>query len=862
MKSHRTLKHCSSKIFFNTLFLLIASFCSGATVFAIDTDGSTIQVDPAKFRHSNLTKLTWTAQIFEYDYLSRDSSPYRLRIDFNAINLIGQNGAASFGAGMIQNTGHRFPDDAFTSIGTFPELGLYFSSLQLHLPDNQYGIRLLADPTKPPLFGRCFQNIDGGGKSGKNIYSRMNVGNPLLTLPVIVKITITKGATVTNPTENLSRDINGNWVPLIGTFTIWRASVEINGVAQDVADFYLPTDQAEFINGANPLTFFQEHFGTDDRILQAQKCTVRFVDMRASDETNWFDLQDWIIVHRIDDKTDSMNLDNRFGWKTDGVSLTSSAGHEEDVTDCVRDVNAKLHLSTSRQVPVTGGSDRFNLNLPTGYQWSAVSNATDWLSITSGATGSGSGTVGYLVLPNPLTTPREGKILVAGQTIIVKQAAQFTEVQMPRDFNTEDWLLEDFGGASSTVDLNSIGVQSYQSGTVINTGPVFTSPLNFGYVMLDQTRNLLLLHAIASPNDRATSVGFVAPQNGTYTITGAFARANNSQNGGDGVDVSVIKNFNTAAPLFQSHISSNHVVNADDPFSGTGVATFTITAYLNQGEVLRFANAAGTSHDASFDLTALRFTIKLNTQKATPVLTWSNPAAIPYGTTLGGTQLNATANVAGSFVYTPPAGRVLNAGNGQMLSVLFTPTDTANYDSVARSVTINVLKAPLTVTVNNAFRSVGIANPPFSGTITGLKNNDVITLSYNTTATINSAPGDYPITAMLNDPGNRLSNYQVMNTPGTLKVSNSCGIATLPLFSTQGTVGQFYYQSLNASPLGIYMYSLFAGNLPPGLQLVSNFGQFALQGTPTTRGTYTFTLLVKRTGSACEAISTQTLTIR
>ena len=48
--------------------------------------------------------------------------------------------------------------------------------------------------------------------------------------------------------------------------------------------------------------------------------------------------------------------------------------------------------------------------------------------------------------------------------------------------------------------------------------------------------------------------------------------------------------------------------------------------------------------------------------KATPTITWSTPADITYGTALSATQLNATASVPGTFVYTPAAGTVLNAG--------------------------------------------------------------------------------------------------------------------------------------------------------------------------------------------------------
>ncbi len=42
-----------------------------------------------------------------------------------------------------------------------------------------------------------------------------------------------------------------------------------------------------------------------------------------------------------------------------------------------------------------------------------------------------------------------------------------------------------------------------------------------------------------------------------------------------------------------------------------------------------------------------------------PVITWPTPKSIIFGTPLSGTQLDATANVAGSFVYSPAAGTVL-----------------------------------------------------------------------------------------------------------------------------------------------------------------------------------------------------------
>ncbi len=82
------------------------------------------------------------------------------------------------------------------------------------------------------------------------------------------------------------------------------------------------------------------------------------------------------------------------------------------------------------------------------------------------------------------------------------------------------------------------------------------------------------------------------------------------------------------------------------------------------------------------------------TTPATPTLTWARPAAIVQGTPLSGTQLNATASVAGTFTYAPPAGTVLGVGAGQVLSASFAPADPASYTSASATVSIDVLPTP------------------------------------------------------------------------------------------------------------------------------------------------------------------------
>jgi uncharacterized repeat protein (TIGR01451 family) len=85
-------------------------------------------------------------------------------------------------------------------------------------------------------------------------------------------------------------------------------------------------------------------------------------------------------------------------------------------------------------------------------------------------------------------------------------------------------------------------------------------------------------------------------------------------------------------------------------------------------------------------------------QRAFPTITWNNPADIIYGTALDGTQLNAMANVPGTFTYTPAAGTILGKG-AHNLHVDFTPTDTVNYDPTSKDVSINVLSAVLNISM-------------------------------------------------------------------------------------------------------------------------------------------------------------------
>jgi hypothetical protein len=87
--------------------------------------------------------------------------------------------------------------------------------------------------------------------------------------------------------------------------------------------------------------------------------------------------------------------------------------------------------------------------------------------------------------------------------------------------------------------------------------------------------------------------------------------------------------------------------------------------------------------------------------KLMSTITWPAPAAITFGSALSTTQLNATANAAGTFAYSQPVGIVLPVGTNQALSVIFTPTDTLTYTTANASTTITVNAAAKPITPAN-----------------------------------------------------------------------------------------------------------------------------------------------------------------
>ena len=224
---------------------------------------------------------------------------------------------------------------------------------------------------------------------------------------------------------------------------------------------------------------------------------------------------------------------------------------------------------------------------------------------------------------------------------------------------------------------------------------------------------------------------------------------------------------------------------------------------------------------------------------STPVVQW-NPgsSAEIYGSAIGSGVLNASATInsvslAGSFTYlatligggsqviTPAS--LLPAGN-YLLSVDFVPTDAIDYLPVTQNAHFNVNKTPLLITANNQSMAYGTTLPTLTGTIAGMVPGDGITATYTTAATSSSTVGTYPITGTLGDPGNKLGNYVVTNTPGVLTIAKAAPAITwaAPAAITYGAALSATQLDAASTVVGTFAYTPTSGIvLTPGAQTLS-----------------------------------------
>jgi hypothetical protein len=224
-----------------------------------------------------------------------------------------------------------------------------------------------------------------------------------------------------------------------------------------------------------------------------------------------------------------------------------------------------------------------------------------------------------------------------------------------------------------------------------------------------------------------------------------------------------------------------------------GATSFTVKAWTSDKD---YAEANGT----------------LTVGKGTPIITWSNPADIVYGTVLSGTQLDATASVAGTFVYTPSAGTSLSAGSNQNLHVDLTPTDTANYNNASKDVKINVTKADATIVVSGYTGVYDGDAHGATGTATGVKLEALLGLDLG--ASFTNVPGGTANWTFTDVTGN----YK--DDSGSVEIAISKAVLTV-------TAANKSMQYSDPVPAFTYTYSGFVGGETLGTSGVTGEPSFS-----------------------------------
>ena len=368
--------------------------------------------------------------------------------------------------------------------------------------------------------------------------------------------------------------------------------------------------------------------------------------------------------------------------------------------------------------------------------------------------------------------------------------------------------------ATATVSINVLKVPltvtaNDASRSYGGTNPVFSARIS-GFVNGDTSA---VVSGTASLSAAATATSPVGP----YPIVpavGTLSAANytftNFVNGALTVTPALLtvaansagRPYGAANPVFTGTITG--LTNGDNITAGYACSATTSSPAGTYAIVPSLVDP--NSRQANYTVSLINGTLTVG--QVTPIIAWTNPAPITYGTALSSNELDATANVSGSFAYSPTNGSVLKPGTNA-LSVIFTPADTVDYASATDTVSMVVSPAPMTVTAANASRAYGQANPAFTGTITGVTNGDNITVAYSCSATATSPPGTYLIVPNLEDPNNSETNYAVTLVNATLTVGQANPIIawTNPAPITYGTALSSNQFNATASVPGSFAYS-------------------------------------------------------
>jgi hypothetical protein len=126
-----------------------------------------------------------------------------------------------------------------------------------------------------------------------------------------------------------------------------------------------------------------------------------------------------------------------------------------------------------------------------------------------------------------------------------------------------------------------------------------------------------------------------------------------------------------------------------------------------------------------------------------------------------------------TVTYSTAATATSTVGDYQIVATLNDPDHhLTNYVVTVNTATLSIAPAPLAIVANDLTRGQNQPNPAsFAGTVTGVKNGEAISASFDSTAVSGSAPGTYPIVSTVKASTTVLKNYALTVSDGTLTVT-------------------------------------------------------------------------------------------
>jgi hypothetical protein len=225
------------------------------------------------------------------------------------------------------------------------------------------------------------------------------------------------------------------------------------------------------------------------------------------------------------------------------------------------------------------------------------------------------------------------------------------------------------GKATATVTLGSLsqtcdGTAKSATATTTPSGKTVVFTYNGSATAPTNAGSYAVVATINDSNYQGTASGTLIVGKGTATVT-----------------------LGSLSQTYDGTVKSATATTAPSGKTVTFTYNGSATAPTNAGTYAVVATISDSNYQGSASGTLI-------IGKAIPVITWNTPAAITAGSALSTSQLNASANVAGTFSYTPAAGTILSAGSATV-AVTFTPGDTTNYTGASASVTLTVNAAPV-----------------------------------------------------------------------------------------------------------------------------------------------------------------------